>query len=222
MYFFELPIEEQTRLRSAGVDYDLEAALQYNPQDGFEAQDIERVLAVCEGQNDGDSWRWVLQLKDNRILFVVGWCDYTGWDCQSGVHHSVVENPTPESIVEFERVSVPVRDSLLKQLQEGKNQTWREQMDKEMGIQMVQAPKYWVFHYTDDGDGWGDIVSALWSVCDDLEGAKQSGLNAGSEHGGYVEIIEIQSNLPKQSWWYDADRDVWHNNNRMLPVKRSE
>ncbi len=61
------------------IDYDLRACLEYNPQT-FGVDEIQKIHAVWEGENDSDSWRWVLQLKDGRFAFLQGWCDYTGWD----------------------------------------------------------------------------------------------------------------------------------------------
>ena len=72
-------------------DYDLEACLEYNPQDEFSQKKKKKILAVHEGENDEDDWRWILKVtpecaKKNgnmRFVFLQGGCDYTGWDCQS-------------------------------------------------------------------------------------------------------------------------------------------
>lgn len=89
MSYWDLPQEEQDRLTKAGADYDLRACLEYNPQ-AFNLSDIEKVLAVWIGENDGDDWRWVIKVtkkcadkKGGRYVFLQGGCDYTGWDCQS-------------------------------------------------------------------------------------------------------------------------------------------
>lgn len=50
----------------------------------FDIDDVESVVAVSTGENDGDSWIMVGQLKDQRFFFLEAWCDYTGWDCQAG------------------------------------------------------------------------------------------------------------------------------------------
>jgi len=42
------------------------------------------VLAAAAGENDGNSWVAALRLHDGRHLLLSAWCDYTGWDCQSG------------------------------------------------------------------------------------------------------------------------------------------
>jgi hypothetical protein len=147
--------------RDSFIDYDLCACLEYNVQPGFNADDIEKVLAVWEGQNDGDDWRWVLQLKDGRFVFLQGGCDYTGWDCQSWATSVFAETPEDAAkfaLGDFETVEGQfptnaglghmlnilsgsyannfneVYQSLLVQLTEGKTKTWREQKDEEFGI----------------------------------------------------------------------------------------
>lgn len=48
------------------LDYDLEACLQYN-NIGISAHEISDVLAVWEGENDGDDWRWVIKTTNERF-----------------------------------------------------------------------------------------------------------------------------------------------------------
>lgn len=125
-----------------GVDYDLFACLEYNSQDGFMVADIKRVLAVWEGERDGDAWRWVLELFDGRYLFLRGSCDYTGWDCQSGAQHWVADSPeaaaelevTHDREFDWHPPATAVREKLLAQIADGKNETWREKADKDMGL----------------------------------------------------------------------------------------
>lgn len=50
----------------------------------FEIEDIAEVIALEEGENDGDSWAGVFKLKDGNYGYIDAWCDYTGWDCRSG------------------------------------------------------------------------------------------------------------------------------------------
>lgn len=52
--------------------------------DPFTYEDVARVVAARAGENDGDSWCAVFELKDGRYATVVSWCDYTGWGCQDG------------------------------------------------------------------------------------------------------------------------------------------
>ena len=64
------------------VDYDLEAALEYNPdaKNPLTKEEISGELAVIYGENDEWSWHWIVSLKDGRFAYIVGECDYTGWD----------------------------------------------------------------------------------------------------------------------------------------------
>jgi hypothetical protein len=132
---------DSTTFSSRGIDYDLQSCLDYNPQP-FTVDDIERVLAVWEGENDGDDWRWVLLLKDGRYAFLQGGCDYTGWDCQSWATSAFDDTPEDSAKralgdIESDYGSDPqvVYESLLRQITEGKNKTWREQKDDEFGVQ---------------------------------------------------------------------------------------
>lgn len=111
--------------RSRGIDSDLETCLEYNPQDGYTVQDIEQVKAVWEGQNEGDSWRWVLLLKDGRTLLLIGGCGYTGWDCSSSASSFFGKAATDE----FAKQPGNVLVSLAAQYASGKAQTWTEQMN---------------------------------------------------------------------------------------------
>lgn len=95
-----------------GLDGDLQSCLQYNPQ-GFALRDIEKVLAVYEGENDGEDWSWILKLKDGRIALLVGGCDYTGWDCQSSADTSFHASPEGAAAAADEG---SVRSSLTEQI----------------------------------------------------------------------------------------------------------
>lgn len=55
----------------------------------FTFGDVARVIAYADGENDGPSWLVVLELADGRYVFADASCDYTGWDCQSGVRSVV-------------------------------------------------------------------------------------------------------------------------------------
>jgi len=112
-----------------GIDYDLKAAIEYN-ENPFTVEDIEKVFAVYEGENDGPSWHWVLGLKDKRLFYLVGGCDYTGWDCQSWL--------SAEEIQDFSVIgglvdNDGVHSVLLPQLEGIKLETWRERTDKLIG-----------------------------------------------------------------------------------------
>lgn len=78
-------IEDKSFLKT----YDWEAALGFAD---FSADCIENVIAYDDGFNDGDSWVLVAELKDGRFGYVDAWCDYTGWDCQSGGSSEIAES----------------------------------------------------------------------------------------------------------------------------------
>lgn len=50
----------------------------------FCREDVESVIAMQEGENDGPDWIVYGQLKDRRYFAARGGCDYTGWDCRAG------------------------------------------------------------------------------------------------------------------------------------------
>lgn len=51
--------------------------------------DVAEIIALVNGENDGDEWAGVFLLKDGRYCVATGSCDYTGWDCQAGNHLQV-------------------------------------------------------------------------------------------------------------------------------------
>jgi hypothetical protein len=126
--------EYQARARERverGIDGDLEACLENNPQKEFSLSDIERVLAVFEGQNDEEDWAWVLRMKDGRYFYLEGWCDYTGWDCRSGAFCNLFDIPMDAALSASKDY---IRESLVRQINNIKNVTWREAKDKEFGL----------------------------------------------------------------------------------------
>ena len=143
-----------------GIDYDLASCLEFNPQP-FTTNDIEKVLAVYEGENDGDDWQWVIALKDGRFTFLQGGCDYTGWDCQSwatSAFYATAEEAARGALGditveaskgpytaglghmitilsgEYMSNAKEIYYLLMQQLLGGKFETWREKMDKEFGL----------------------------------------------------------------------------------------
>lgn len=72
---------EEVRIRKP--DSDLVAYLTNN-RDIYTLEDIANIHAEVPGHNDDDNWYWVIELKDGRFVVTSAWCDYTGWDCQSG------------------------------------------------------------------------------------------------------------------------------------------
>ena len=67
-------------------DGDMQSYYEYNGKDfdEFKFEDIEHLLACIPGENDGFNWHWIVRLKNGKYGYVTAWCDYTGWDCQSG------------------------------------------------------------------------------------------------------------------------------------------
>jgi hypothetical protein len=130
-----------------GIDYDLQACLECNPQH-FSVTDILRVLAVHEGENDGESWRWVLQLHaapedympDDYVgpfyVFLTGSCDYTGWECQSSADaHYFADLPMLFAWAATNGEPPEIMDELWVQVDRGQaNVTWRARMDYEFDL----------------------------------------------------------------------------------------
>jgi hypothetical protein len=153
--------EETQEYADRGIDYDLYTCLEYNPQKGFNVEDIKKVLAVWEGENDGDDWRWVLELNDGRYVFLQGGCDYTGWDCQSWATSEYDTDPYKSAERALGDVPISAENqpsnaglghmlnilggsygkdfenvcaSLKIQIDTGKNKTWGEKKDVEFGL----------------------------------------------------------------------------------------
>jgi hypothetical protein len=63
---------------------DFAYAVEYNGWEP-ECKDITDLVMEHEGERDEDSWTWRVTLADGTVWKVEGWCDYTGWDCQSGI-----------------------------------------------------------------------------------------------------------------------------------------
>jgi hypothetical protein len=132
--------ENREECERRGIDSDLSSCLEYNPQNGFELKDVNRVLAVFEGEHDTEHWRWILQLKDNTFVFMQGWCDYTGWDCQSSAISQVC--PTIAECFVFARTNPfdytpntpEIIARLAKQVLSGKQDTSHQVIGKDLGL----------------------------------------------------------------------------------------
>jgi hypothetical protein len=57
----------------------------------YEEVSITKLVMIQEGENDGNSWIWHVTFDNGETWTAEGWCDYTGWDCQSNLtwalHH---------------------------------------------------------------------------------------------------------------------------------------
>ena len=92
-----MTIQQLTELKN---DYDWKEAIGFAP---FEMAEIEDVIAMECGANDEESWLAVFKLSGGRFGYVDAWCDYTGWDCQSGGSGGVRE--TLADLQRFEMTS---------------------------------------------------------------------------------------------------------------------
>ena len=45
----------------------------------FTREDVVRIIAMEEGENEGESWAIVGELRDGRFFSLTASCDYTGW-----------------------------------------------------------------------------------------------------------------------------------------------
>lgn len=64
------------------------AAVAENYNEGLTWEDlrtISDITLVQQGEHDEGAWIWHLDLSDGRKLEIEAWCDYTGWDCRSGI-----------------------------------------------------------------------------------------------------------------------------------------
>lgn len=53
---------------------------------------VDDCILEITGEHDEASWHWILKLKDGQIAYASGWCDYTGWDCQSGADWEITDS----------------------------------------------------------------------------------------------------------------------------------
>lgn len=131
MGYYDFP---EAEMIARNIDYDLGAALEYNPQP-FTVGDIKMVHAVVEGEHDERDWYWIIELRDGRYVYLTGGCDFTGWDCQSSAtstFHTTVSGAAQDA-TEADR-SGPVRSELLRQLEvKQKTVTRAEKLDREFG-----------------------------------------------------------------------------------------
>jgi hypothetical protein len=48
----------------------------------FDREDVVEIIAISDGENDGENWLGVFKLKDGRYAMIDAGCDYTGWGCR--------------------------------------------------------------------------------------------------------------------------------------------
>jgi hypothetical protein len=70
--------EWELQLQKVGIDADLDMCVRYQYEKLiFTVEDIDRVLALYEGDND-TAFRWIIQLKDKRFVFL--YAKRSEWD----------------------------------------------------------------------------------------------------------------------------------------------
>lgn len=119
----------QRDLIERGIDSDLVSALRFNPISGITVDDIDRVLAVYQGEREEEDWRWIVRLKGKGLVYYLrGGCDFTGWDCASElVAYLLTGTDVTELPDETETVIHVLYNQLVTDI---KFQTWREAMDE--------------------------------------------------------------------------------------------
>lgn len=130
---------DSAEMKKRGIDWDLAGCLENNPQENIKLEDIDKVLAVVEGENELTSWHWIIKLKGARkYVYMTGWCDYTGWDCISDAKayptRTTRLKALKDVLSEMTSVDTDVYKSLHQQLVGEKSETWKEKMDKEFGV----------------------------------------------------------------------------------------
>ena len=71
------------------ANYDWEEVFKYSspqvvmggncPGTPFAREDVAEIIALVNGENDGDPWIALFRLKDGRYAYIEAGCDYTGW-----------------------------------------------------------------------------------------------------------------------------------------------
>ena len=100
-------------------DEDLEYGASYHGL-SERVKQIKDVLAQVPGEADGPNWYWLCLMKNGRYGLYWGWCDFTGWDCQSNMEYR--EAPTPKAVLsllkenDVEDTQKPIKQQLLDQI----------------------------------------------------------------------------------------------------------
>ncbi len=103
-----------------GWDWDdLRSAFEENSSDELSLRHVLGILAEIPGENDELNWHWIVKLTDGRYAYIQGWCDYTGWDCQSGIDYEFATTAlkaAKESPIQEEYSSRAIQAQLIAQL----------------------------------------------------------------------------------------------------------
>ena len=92
---------------------DLWTALDIHPPKAFNTDDIVQIIAEVPGENDEFSWWWLLRLTNHKFALVSAWCDFTGWDCQSGVTVEEIRETIADCLDQ-----APIRDGSRRRIRE--------------------------------------------------------------------------------------------------------
>jgi hypothetical protein len=138
--------DKRKRYKQRGIDWDLHEALENNPQ-LYTVDDIDSVLAAYEGNSDDEPWRWIVKLKNTRIVLLIGGHGYTGWDYAWLESHLLPDYVSETDndfayhrITDYEEDSDVVKD-LVGQIKSGKRKTWRDETDEIMGdLNEIELP----------------------------------------------------------------------------------
>jgi hypothetical protein len=76
------------------------------------------IISHIDGENDGNYWHWLCRLDgdNNKLLYIYGCCDYTGWGCQSSADSFGPFKPEELLLYvpEFDNNNVGVREQFIK------------------------------------------------------------------------------------------------------------
>ena len=99
---------------------DLWYAIENNTPEKFSRDDIADIVVEVPGENDEFAWWWVLQLKNGKHVLLAASCDYTGWDCRSGIDfeevYDTAEQATEAAPEKEEYSGRAIRQNLVGQL----------------------------------------------------------------------------------------------------------
>jgi hypothetical protein len=79
----------------------------------YHRSDVAHIIAIEDGENDGDDWLGVFEMTDGKFLVIRAGCDYTGWGCREGGSSDLAD--TLEDAIAF-GLTVGERDRLAAQL----------------------------------------------------------------------------------------------------------
>ena len=93
--------------------HDFVMAIRYNSPPEFpDGTVIADIKMVKRGVNAAGSWIWNVTTDEHQYV-VTGWCDYTGWDGQSGVDVEKVELEYKQGSNEKVRLTVELSHNML-------------------------------------------------------------------------------------------------------------